>query len=231
MKNLTVIYYTCNKIPEYFMKNVQDQLKKVVGDTPIISVSWKPIDFGQNICVGELEQSAYTIYKQVLIGAKAATTEYIATAEDDVLYPREHFEYRPQGEVFAYDLNKWSIFTWTRPPIFSYRERVNMTGLIVNREALIRTLEERFKKFPDPTKVNFAWWGEPGRFENHLRLTGLTKERVRASVPHIMFSTREAISFKHLGTRKAHSDERATELPFWGKASDVLRLYDKDYNN
>lgn len=225
--DLTILYYTANAISDFFMKNIQDQIKKAVGDTPIISVSQKPIDFGTNICVGDIGRSAYNIYKQVLIAAKAATTEFVATAEDDVLYPEEHFMHRPEGEVFSYDTHKWSIYTWTKPPIFSLKERVNMTSLIVRREPLIRTLEERFAKYPDPEKIPHGYFGEPGRFELHLGITGLLKERVKAAVPQIMFSAEESLAFGHLGFRKAHSGVRATELPGWGKAEDILLLYKK----
>jgi hypothetical protein len=48
---------------------------------------------------------------------QAATTEYIATAEDDTLYHKSHFAFRPK--CFGYNMNKWSLFTWSDPPIFS----------------------------------------------------------------------------------------------------------------
>lgn len=223
--DLTILYYTSNTIPEYFMKNIQKQIIVAVGDTKIISVSQKPIDFGENICIGDIGRSAYNIYKQVLTAAKAATTEFVATAEDDVLYPPEHFQYRPQGDIFAYDVNKWSVYTWTQPPFFSKKERVNMTSLICRREPLIKTLEERFAKYPDPTNIPHSIFGEPGRFEGHLGITGLVKERIRTAVPHIMFSTQEALGFSNLGFRKAHSRERATELPYWGTVEHILSLY------
>lgn len=223
--NLTILYYTSNTISDFFMKNIQDQILMAVDETPIISVSQKPINFGQNICVGDIGRSAYNIYKQVLIAAKEAKTEYVATAEDDVLYPKEHFEYRPKGDVFAYDTNKWSIYTWTKPPIFSYKPRVNMTSLICRRESLIKTLEERFAKYPDPNNIPTHYFGEPGRFELHLGITGVVKERIQTEVSHIMFSTEEALGFENLGFRKAHSNVRANELPDWGTAESVLQVY------
>ena len=72
MNDLTIIFYTANHISDYFMANIQKQLLKAIGDTPIISVSHKPMKFGQNICVGEIGRSTYNLYKQVLIGAKYA---------------------------------------------------------------------------------------------------------------------------------------------------------------
>src|ERR1035437_6747584 len=195
MKNLTILYYTANEEPEYFMNNTQKQLLVAVGDTPIVSVSFKPTIIGDNCTNIVLEgqtRSNYTLYKQVLMAAKEAKTEFVAMAEDDMLYSVEHFQYRPKDDVFAYDLAKWSIFSWTKPPIFSYRPRKLMSSLIVRREALIRTLEERYAKYPTleeaSKKVYPLYWGEPGRFEHHLGITPLKTEEYTSSVPNIMFS-------------------------------------------
>ena len=224
--DLTVLYYTANNISEYFMKNIQKQLLIAVGDTPIVCVSQKPMDFGTTqICVGDIGRSAYNIYKQVLVAAKAATTKYVATAEDDVLYPPEHFAFRPEGDIFSYDTNKWSMYTWTNPPIFSKKDRTNMTSLICERESLVKTLEERFARWPVFADMPEGYCGEPGRFESHLRITPVQKQKITTSVPHIMFSSPEALAFEHLGTRKAHGPEQVTELPYWGTAEYILSLY------
>ena len=42
--------------------------KESAGDTPIISVSQKPMDLGNNICVGDVERSSQNGYMQLLIG-------------------------------------------------------------------------------------------------------------------------------------------------------------------
>ena len=229
MSDLTIIFYTANHISDHFMVNVTKQLKRAAGDYPIISVSQKPMALGQNICVGDIGRSVYNIYKQVLIGAKAAKTKYVATAEDDVLYPDNYFAHRPEDGVFAYDMNKWSIFTWVKPPFFSYRERRTMTNLTVTRDALIETLEERFEKYPDPDKIPAHYWGEPGRYEGRMGLTEVKDERYRSYIPSIVFSTEEALAYANLGSRKRHSIIRATALWGWDiNAEEALKLYVKD---
>lgn len=231
MKDLTILFYTANHVSDYFMGNVTKQLLKAAGDTQIISISQKPMALGTNICLGDIGRSKYNIYKQILIGAKAATTKYVATAEDDVLYPREHFEYRPTNDdVFAYDMSKWSVFTWSKPQRFSYREgRRTMTSLVVARDALVKTLEERYNKYPDPEKIDSnlynLYWGEPGRFEDHLGITKLKTESYKAAVPSIIFSTPKALGFEGLGTRKAHGGLVQYEVAPWGKAEDIAKLY------
>ena len=50
MNDLTLLYYTANKIPETFGQNVRNHLLSLFPEgIPIISVSHKPIDFGKNI--------------------------------------------------------------------------------------------------------------------------------------------------------------------------------------
>jgi len=227
--NLTIIFYSANRISDFFMGNVTKQLKKAVGDTPIISVTHKPMDLGKNICV-KMERSVYSIYKQILIGAKEAKTKYVATAEDDVLYPEEHFAYRPPEGYLAYDLNKWSILTWYKEAIYSKREnRRTMTSLIADRKALIATLEERYAKYPIkesvPERLIKEYWGEPGRFENHLGIKTVKNVKFECEIPSVVFSTPEALGFEVLGARKAHAPIRTSEIPYWGKAENVLKLY------
>lgn len=230
MNDLTILFYSSNKISDYFMDNTTKWLLRAVGDTPIISVTHKPMNLGHNICVGDIGCSAYNIYKQILIGAKEAKTKFVATAEDDVLYPKEHFEYRPSEDTLAYDINKWSIFSWTKPPVFSMREgRRTMTSLIAPRDELIRTLEERYAKYPVfeeiPTDIYKYYWGEPGRFEDHLGISKVKTIKYSCEIPSVVFSHEQALGFGQLGKRKAHAPIQATTIPFWGSAKDVLINY------
>lgn len=215
------------------MANTQKYLLKAVGETPIVSVSFKPTVIGKNclnLCIGEQPRSNYTIYKQILVGALEVKTKYVAMAEDDILYSPEHFAYRPSDEnTFSYDINKWSIFSWLKPPVFSYRVRKLMNSLITTKNALIETLEERYAKYPVlekiPPKFYKMYWGEPGRFENHLGITPVKTEEYSSSVPNIMFSTSEALGYLNLGERKAHNHIRSNEVEPWGTAEEVLKLY------
>ncbi len=66
MEDLTIIYCTSNQEDPVFEKKIQDNILK--AGLPIISVSHKPIDFGDNICIGEQEVSYRTLFKQLYIG-------------------------------------------------------------------------------------------------------------------------------------------------------------------
>ncbi len=100
--DLTIIYYTSNKEKPDFEEKVRAELLRVCGDLPIISVSQKPIDFGKNICVGNVGASGFNMFRQVLIGCREAKTLFVISAEADCLYPPEYFKFIPERENICY---------------------------------------------------------------------------------------------------------------------------------
>lgn len=226
MGDLSVIYYTANVINDYFMRNTQYQLLKSAGDIPIISISRKPMNFGKNTWV-DLDRNHFNIYRQALMGAKQATTKYVALCEDDVLYTPEHFKYRPK-KPFAYNMNFWNITTWGEP-MFTQKSggRRNLGQLICEREAFIEAMEERFKKYPNPSGKELKdIWAEPSKYEKHLGVTMQEWEPFYTNPPNIMFSHQTSLSFKGLGERKRLGEIRALEIPSWGTAEKIRGLYE-----
>jgi len=223
--DLTIIYYTANHLPIRFAKWTRRILVESAGDYPIISVSHKPMKFTENVCVGRIGRSTYNIYRQILIGAKAAKTEYVAMAEDDVLYPREHFtEFRPKEDEFAYNHNKWALYTWN--PVYSRKKnRSVMHQLIAPRNLLIEALEERFEKYPDKNDYPEKYWGEIGKYENGLGVTVRKQSRFFSTKPCVVFCHPHAVGYSRLGNRKKLGKEQVSELEPWGKAEDVVKMY------
>lgn len=239
--DLSVIYYTSNHLEKtnpYFLRNTQKQLLKAIGEHPLISVSHKPMDFGQNIVVGEKDglepgRSHLNIYKQILIGCKHAKTKYVAMAEDDILYSYAHFHtYVPKRQRFAYDMQKLSLFTWTKPPMYSFRTKRRVVNqLIAPRDMLIEALEERFARVPILLQQGMAFkdiiskWGDPGRYEDLLGVTVREVEEFYSGVPSIVFSHEHAYGYLNHGSRKRLGDIRMYDIPEWGHASEVLKLW------
>jgi hypothetical protein len=87
----------------------------------------------------EPRRSLTNIYRQVLVGAKAAATEYVALCEDDCLYTDEHFRFRPK-KPFGYNLNRWLLHLEEK--VFSYRNRAILSQCIAHRKTLIECLEK-----------------------------------------------------------------------------------------
>jgi hypothetical protein len=89
-------------------------------------------------------------------------------------------------------------------------------------------MEERFKKYvgiPDD-EIPLHTWAEPGRYEGNMGLTIRETELFAPNPPNIMFSHETGLSFDNLGKRKRLGSVRATEIPYWGKADDILALYE-----
>jgi hypothetical protein len=224
--DLTVIYYTANVLREPAFTNIQKILLEAIGDTPLISVSQKPIKFGQNICMGPIGQSYLNIYKQMLVGVKAAKTKYVAMAEDDTLYSKEHFtKYTPRDDEFAYDMARWALYTWN-PDIYSIKYRIVNSMLICPRNLLIEALEERFAKYPDESKIPLRYWSEFSKYERWLGVTVRKQMQYTAEVPSIVLSHEDAIGFGYTGTAKRLGEVKAYDIPVWGKAR---QLYNKIY--
>lgn len=221
MKDLTLLYYTANLVEEPFGTNVRNHLLSLFPEgIPLISISHKPIDFGENIHVEGYEPSIYNIYRQILIGAKAAKTRFVACCEDDSLLNREHLSFRPAGDCFAYNINRWTI----DHNIFFHRKRVNMSMCIAPTDLMIDTLEKRFEKFPNVMSREemgaAGGFGEPGKFEAAYGLPSVKMVTFATSVPTIVFNHRGGVG----GLRKImKTDHIKEELPVWGKAEDVWK--------
>lgn len=229
LKNdLTIIYYTANVAPHAFTEMLRTNLKKVSEGIPIIYVSKHPLNVENNI-ISPYPRSHISIYRDALLGVKAAKTKYVAMAEDDVLYSPEHFKRRPVNEdTFAYNLGYWSIHTWDEP-VFTHKAggRRNLHSLICTREAFIEAMEERFAKYPDGTQ-DIGIWAEPGKYEKHLGVTERPTETFYTNPPNIMFVHQTALAYNHLGRRKRLGEFRATELPYWGTAKEIRSLYNEE---
>ena len=93
--DLTIIYYSSNQEKPEFEQKIVDNLKKVAGDIPIISVTHVPMDLGTNFCVAEQPVCYSSEFRQILIGLKEAKTKWCIAAESDCLYPPEYFLHIP----------------------------------------------------------------------------------------------------------------------------------------
>lgn len=240
MSDLTVLYYSALRIEPRFQMGVLRELKSAIGDTPVVSVFHGSRDWQGHeiphfnvqalINVGPIPGSIWQVYQNILQAAKAATTKWTAMAEDDSLYTAEHYAWRPQSEdVFFYNRNRWTISRRLsadgkrREAFLYFRVRTQMAQCICSRDLLIETLEEKFRKFPEPITDPVAYktgWGEPGRYEGLLGLSPRRREYFDTTEPNITFNHTESIR----GRRQVKPDDRiCLDLPPWGNADDLWR--------
>lgn len=224
-KDLTVIFLTQNLLPDNWNKYHQKILLEAMGDADLITVSRKPMELpGINIIQTE-PSSPSNVYWQMLKAAKIAKTKYIAIAEDDTLYVQDHFNHIPSDDTFEYNFSHWSLFVWLKEPQYGFRHRKGNYSMIANRELVIEALEERFSKYPNGTPPEST--GELGRWRSDKQL-GLTKRKAEdfyTSNPIINFNHEFGLDDRARRHQKTIGSLRAYDIPYWGKAKDLVKHF------
>lgn len=161
MNDLTIICYTDNSLPPWLLNRCRLELVRAAEGKRIITVSQKPLLWIDNIVLSDIGRSHHSLFTQVLAGALAADTKYIALAEHDCMYTAEHFNWRPLSDkVFYYNLNHW--FVQVSDGQYSYQQRRPMSMLICERELLIRSITEKIMMLETGFEIRK---GQPGACE------------------------------------------------------------------
>lgn len=208
--DLTLLFITAGKLPEKWVAFHDEQLAKL--PYPIITMR------------DEVKLGYETIYKRMLEGAKQATTPFVAVIEDDVLYPPEHFHYRPKMDTFAYNQHRWALFTWGTPT-YNWRNRKSNCSLIAPRQLMIDALEERFAKHPNGIRREHC--GELGRanVDKWLEVSPRKSIEWYSKVGIIQLNHDGATDERARNHHKELGPVRAFDIPYWGKAEDLLKHY------
>lgn len=218
--NITVIYYTANQIDDGAATRIRNNLLVKTKGLRIISISHKPIDFGDNICVGEIGVSLYNLFNQVLIGVREVKTKFIVCAEDDYLYGPDRFDFiPPRDDTFYYDTNRWGLNEDGR---FFWRLRTIFGMCIAPTQAMINTLEDRYNKYKSPDTNKLKYFGEPGKYEGPLGVPLVKMERIHLDTPTVTFNHRLSMGKRRMvrGT-----DTVVHTLAHWGDGKAVWKEY------
>lgn len=214
----TIIYITSNRENPEFEGKIQQTLIENCGGLPIISVSQKPISLGNNICVGDVGHSYLNTFRQLLIGAYAAKSEYVVCAEADFLYPKEYFLFIPGGGNLYRHRNVWLVFRRKFKNIHQYyRKQYSNGAQIVKRSFLIDVLEDYLDGQP--------MWAD-GEFVVRDK-KGVPKEDYNGATFEFFGGEEACVSFKTgdgMTERATISRERSTNIPPWG---DIILLREK----
>lgn len=215
MGDLTILYYTSNRENPEFEKRIQENLLRNCGGLPIISISHKPIDFGINICVGDIGVSGFNMFRQVLIGCEATSSKFVISAEADCLYPPDYFTFIPEKDDICYRNNNLYVMPDYKDYFF-YKKEGATHAQIVGREFYIKRLKELFKNAPEWSieEKNFPKerWGKEDIFDEI--------EYYKTENPVFQIKT-------HKGMRYYTHSERIpiSSLPYWGNGEKVRAYY------
>lgn len=231
MSDLTVIYLTCNKMPQEWQEFHLGHLLEAVKGRPMIVISADSMDIGRPQTAYLNQEGpfcAWNVYAQLLRGAYLAETKYIAVAEDDTLYSRRHFsDFRPKDDEVAYDMSRWSVFSWKRDKaIFSAIRKHGNFAMIGPRRLVIDALEEREQKYPEGN--NYA--GEIGRpdVEKNLRVKRNKLVEWYCIEPMVNLAHPQGLSPTYIdtpGLGRKPGELKAYDIPIWGKAADIAAKY------
>lgn len=211
----TIIYYTSNKEDPQFEKRVQENLLKVCGNLPIISVSHKPINLGKNICVGDVGASGFNMFRQVQIACEEADTDFVISAEADCLYPPDYFEFVPPRLDVCYRSDNLYVMPDHRDFFFHKKEGATHAQ-IVGRKYYLETLNKLFEGAPQ-------WSVEEKNFpKERLRKVDVFDEIKYWHTKNPIFQIKT-----HRGMRYYTHSERIpiAELPYWGTGKKVREYY------
>lgn len=208
MKGTTVIYYTSNREREPFAGRIRSRLLAVAGHLPIISVSQKPLDFGENICVGDVGASDANGQRQLFLGVEAAKTECVAVAEADCLYPPEYFKFEPPvaHQCYRYS-NVWILWRGR-----DFRRKAWTEGAqVVGRELFLQQLHKAFRGWPE--------WSD-GDHPHYRPVFRSLRWETFGTLPMVSVKTGQGMR-RNTGTVKGEPSR--AWLPYWGTTTGLRR--------
>lgn len=210
-----IIYYTSNRENEVLEKNVQRNILEVSGGLPIISVSHKPIDFGENIVVGDVGVSGFNMFRQVQIALEATDADFVISAEADCLYPPEYFEYTPERLDVCYRLTNLYVMPDKRAFFFHKKEGATHAQ-VIGREFYLKTLHKLFDGAPQ-------WSPEEKNFPKER----LHKSDVFDTIEHYELPNPVVQIKTHMGMRYYTNSDRTPiyKIPYWGDGVDFRSKY------
>jgi len=218
MESSSIIYYTSCHEEEGFENRIKENLLKVCGDIPIVSVSQKPISLGTNICVGDVGASGYNCFRQILIACEAATTKFVISAEADCLYPEDYFTFIPPRDDVCYRDSNLYVMPDMRDFYFKKSEGATHAQ-VVGREFYIKRLKELFKDAPQ-------WSIEEKNFpkERHRKADIFDKiEYWETENPVVQIKTHKGLRYY------THSDRTPIpEIKYWGHGKLIRNYYIKN---
>ncbi len=239
-----IIYYTDNRLDEKIMKKCQEQLTK--SSLPIVSVSLKPIDFGQNYTI-EGERGYLTATKQIIKALEESTADIVFFAEHDVLYHPSHFDFTPaKKNVFYYNMNSWMLRAQDGHCL--YYDHRSLSGMSCFRKTALSHFKKRkdriealIKEAGDtgqvkatsgniiPLKEAIHRLGfEPGTHNRPEKIDNLKAESWKSELPDVDIRHSHNLTqnrFRKDQFRNARSYEgwtEADEIPGWGKGKDII---------
>lgn len=219
-----IVYYTDNRLSPEIARACQEQLKK--SGLPIVSVSLKPIDFGNNIVL-DRERGNLTMFKQILAGLEKIDTDIVFFAEHDILYHKNHFDFTPEKQdLFYYNQNMWKVDFETGKALFHYSNHTS--ELCAYRELLLEHYRNRVRMVEEHGFTRRMGY-EPGTHGRAERVDDYKHETWMSEFPNIDIRHNKNLT-KSRWRKEEFRNQRFTrgwteadEVPGWGRTRGRFR--------
>jgi hypothetical protein len=213
--DLSIVYYSASTEAPAFEARVQAQILAAGGGAlPIISVTQKPVDFGRNVCVGDVGCCDANAFRQLQIGAEQVDTGWIAVAEADALYPPAYFEWHPDASTQPCVRYEPIYILWNRPPGQAggfWQKEWTEGAQYVRTEYLLKRLERALAGRP-------VWSTPADPHPPELFRKRRWGYRTEPGAPVISCKTGQGLRWR---TGVIRGRSRVPELPYWGAAEAV----------
>lgn len=229
-----VLFYTDSELDERIAEPVRKQLSKAISHMKLVSVSLKPLDFGENITL-EYARGYVTMVRQILAGLERLTTDIVFFCEHDVLYTPSHFDFTPdKKDVYYYNSNVWRVRESDGHALF-VDDLQQLSGLCAYRTTLLdhyrKRLELLEKAYTSMSQEDFGKYVrkmgfEPGTHNRDERVDQLSAESYQSDYPNIDIRHGDNLTpsrwkkeqFRNPRFTKGWTE--AEEVPGWGRTKD-----------
>jgi len=220
-----IVWYTDNRLDENIMTSCQNNLLNSANGHRIVSVSLKPLKFGDNIHL-PLERGYLTLFKQILAGLEALDTDIVFLAEHDCLYNPSHFDFTPPDRTKVYyNQNVWHLRLSDGHAVYYDAKRTSQ--LCAYRDVLLdhyRKRVERVEREGFSRRIGF----EPGSHNRKERIDDLKSDVWVSENPNIDIKHGHNLTparwnpAKFRDQRNCQNWKEADEIPAWGKLDQIL---------
>lgn len=241
---LTILYLTDNSLDPRIEHHCQRLLTEAADGYRIVSVSQRPIDFGDNYSVGDIGRSGLSINRQILAGLEHISTPLTAVAEHDCLYSKGYFDFRFFGFDFWYNTNVYLVqINNPKHPeydgMFSLWDgRGVLSQLICTTDKLRQAATDAINILSHPDWLRVfpeGRLGEPGtvnlrktrallKTREVMYLYPLVESYARAHTASFWSSDIPNLDLRHGSnfTGPRRGKHRTYQLPHWGSAGEVM---------
>lgn len=224
-----IVYYTDNELDETIMRACQENLKRASGGHRILSVSLKPMSFGDNITL-PLKRGPLTMFKQILKGLEALDTDIVFFCEHDILYHPSHFDFiPPRQDLYYYNTNVWKVDVKDGKAMRTDDCR-QLSGLCADRKLLVEHYKKRIA-LVEAHGFNRKMGFEAGTHNRKERVDDFKSEPWESVYPNIDLRHTKNMTQTRWSPEEFR-DKRYTEgwketsyIEGWGETKNIIKTF------